>query len=429
MRLGALLCLYIVTCCVSLVYVAEFFAGLQVVMFDKASLYAATLNVAAFTAVSTVFAFSRFSFGYFVGFYLYTLILGYLWLTAFSRFHYDHKVTAASAFISAVAFLLPALLIRQTIRQRFVLSARAHDKLLSLIMILAATVVAAGAFYNFKLVNVADIYSFRDELEFPAWLRYGIGATSNALLPFAFACFVARGNRWRAASALLLMLLFYPVTLSKLVLLAPFWLLFIALLSGYFEARTTIVLSLFLPISVGVLLGSLYKSGVLSYQPMIQYFSVINFRMIAFPSLALDVYNDFFSTHDHTYFCQILFLKSFMSCPYNEYLSVVMARTYQLGNLNASLFATEGTASVGPILAPLAALVCGLVISLANGLSSGLPSRFILLSGGILPLVLLNVPLTTFLLTGGAAFLFLLWYVTPRAIFEQQAGKQLASQH
>jgi hypothetical protein len=97
-----------------------------------------------------------------------------------------------------------------------------------------------------------------------------------------------------------------------------------------------------------------------------------------------------------------------------------MEKAYQLGNLNASLFATEGIASVGLVLAPLAAFACGLVISLANRLSSGLPSKFILLSGGILPQVFLNVPLTTTLLTGGTAILVLLWYLTPRAMFEQE---------
>jgi hypothetical protein len=64
-------------------------------------------------------------------------------------------------------------------------------------------------------------------------------------------------------------------------------------------------------------------------------------------------------------------------------------------------------------------LACGLVISLGNRLSSGLPSRFILLSGGVLPQTFLNVPFTTTLLTYGAAILFLLWYVMPRAMFEQ----------
>jgi hypothetical protein len=60
-----------------------------------------------------------------------------------------------------------------------------------------------------------------------------------------------------------------------------------------------------------------------------------------------------------------------------------------------------------------------LVIAVGNRLSSGLPPQFILLSGGILPQILLNVPLTTTLLTNGAGILFLLWYVTPRSIFER----------
>jgi hypothetical protein len=419
LTLGLLLCFHIVICCLSLIYVAELYGYLQILKFDNTHLYAAALTVAPFALVSVLFTFSRFSFGYFLGFYFYTMILGYLWLAAFSQFHYDHILASASAFASALAFLVPALFVTSPIRQRLVLSARTFDHLLSLILVLAAAIIATGAYYNFRLVGVGEIYSFRGEIEFPGFMRYAMGATSDAMLPFAFAAFVARGDRWRAAAALLLLLLLYPITLSKLVLFAPFWLLFLALLGRFFEARTTVVLSLLLLVSAGVVLALLYSADILSFPSMIGYFSAINFRMIAFPSIALDVYNHFFSTHDHTHFCQILFLKPFVTCPYSDYLSVMMARTYQLGNLNASLFATEGIASVGPILAPLAGFGCGLLISLINRLSSGLPSKFILLSGGILPQVFLNVPLTTTLLTGGAALLFLLWYVTPRTMFEQ----------
>ena len=55
------------------------------------------------------------------------------------------------------------------------------------------------------------------------------------------------------------------------------------------------------------------------------YFGAVNFRMIAFPSSALDFYNDFFSTHDLTLFCQISFLKPLVDCPYSDPLSIVMA--------------------------------------------------------------------------------------------------------
>jgi hypothetical protein len=427
-RLGltVLLCLNIVVCCVSLIYVAEFYSYLQIVMFDKTRLHAAVLMAGPFALVSALFLFGRFSFGYVLGFYFYTMFLGYLWIVEFSKFHYDHTLAAASAYASALAFLLPVLFVTAPVRQRFVLSPRALDILLSFILIWAAAVIAAGAFFNFRLVVPADIYSFRSELEFPGWLRYAIGATSNALLPFAFACFAARGNRWCAATVLLLLLLFYPITLSKLALLAPFWLLFLTALSRYFEIRIAVVLSLFLPILAGIVLMLLFGFGVLSHLQIQQFFGAINFRMIAFPSIALDVYNDFFSTHDLTHFCQIALLKPLVNCPYADPLAVVMAKAYPLGNLNGSLFATEGIASVGPALAPLAALACGLVIALANRLSSGLPSGFILLSSGVLTQVFLNVPLSTTLLTNGAALLFLLWYVTPRAMFDRTTERPIA---
>jgi tellurite resistance protein TehA-like permease len=96
-----------------------------------------------------------------------------------------------------------------------------------------------------------------------------------------------------------------------------------------------------------------------------------------------------------------------------------MRKAYDLGNFNASLFATEGIASVGLLLAPISVMGCGLVITLGNRLSAGLPSRFVLMSGALLPQILLNVPLTVALLTHGLAILFLLWYVMPRTIFEQ----------
>jgi hypothetical protein len=94
-----------------------------------------------------------------------------------------------------------------------------------------------------------------------------------------------------------------------------------------------------------------------------------------------------------------------------------MNNAYAYGAFNASLFATEGIASVGLTLAPLSALVCGLVIAVSNRLSSGLLPRFVLLSSGVLPLIFLNVPFSTTLLSHGAAVLFLLWYITPRTMF------------
>jgi len=418
--LAVLVLLYIAATCWSLVYVAEHYGYLKLVMFDKARAFETVLRIVPYAVVSFGFVFSRFSFGYFIGFYLNSMVLGYLWIVGFSFFRYDHRLAAISAFVSAVAFLVPALFITSPVRQRLALSERALEILLSATLILAALMIAVGALYNFRLVGIQDIYKFRDDTEFPVFLRYPIGIVSSALLPFAFACYVARGKIILAAIVVVLMLMIYPITLTKLALLAPFWLVFLMVLSRYFEARISVVLSLLLPIAAGILAELLFEAGVLSYQWFIGYFGVVNFRMLAFPSVALDVYNDFFSRHSVTYYCQISFLRPFVSCPYADPLSVVMSNTYHLGFLNASLFASEGIASVGPMLAPLTVLACGLVISVANRVSSDLPPRFILLSSGLLPQEFLNIPLTTNLLSNGAALLFLLWYVTPRSMFARK---------
>jgi hypothetical protein len=386
------------------------------VMFDQSLIFAAALSITPVALLSILFAFSRFSFGYVLGFYFYTMILGYLWILSFSRFNYDHGLAAASAVASAIAFLAPALFITSPVRQRYTLSPQAFLRLPSLILMLAMLVITVGAVYNFKLVSVSDIYDFRNELQFPAWLGYAMGTTSSALLPFAFACFVSQGDRWRAALSLVLLVMFYPITLTKLMLFAPAWLLLLALLSKLFEPRTSVVLSLFMPVSAGVILAALSKLDALPFDLIRLYFGSVNFRMMAVPSSALDYYNDFFSKNDITLFCQISFLKPMTECPYSDPLSIVMEKAYRLGNFNASLFATEGIASVGQILAPISAFVCGLVIALGNRLSAGLPPRFILLSGGVLPQVFMNVPLSTTLLTNGALILVLLWYITPRDI-------------
>ena len=177
------------------------------------------------------------------------MVLGYLWLVEFSVFPYEHLWPAVSATFSGLFFLLPALMTASPLPQTFTLSPRAFDRVLTAILFFGAAIVAIGALSNFRLVGIDEIYSFRESIHFPAPLAYAIGATSMVLLPFAFAGFVMRGARWSAAAALALMLLFYPVTLTKLTLFSPFWLLYLVLLSRVAEIRIAVVLSLAAPIA------------------------------------------------------------------------------------------------------------------------------------------------------------------------------------
>jgi hypothetical protein len=425
-RLGPAFLVYFhaVICCLSLLYVGQTF-GYAGIAYDGDHIYDAILNVIPFVLVSILFTFARFSFGYFIGFYLYTMILGFLWLVGFSKLGYDREVAAFSAAASAVAFLIPTLFIVSPIGRRDILSVRTFDNLLTVILIASAMLMAVSALDNFRFVDLLEASNLRSELvPFPLLFNYLIPVTQNALLPVIFACFVVRRHFWQAAAVIVLLLFFYPITLTKSALFAPFWILAITLLSKKFEARTAVVVSLFVPVLVGVVLMSLVKADILSFLQIRSYFGLVNFRMVAIPSAALDFYAAYFATHDLTYFCQISFLKPYVNCPYRDPLSIVMYQEYKLGNFNASLFATEGIASVGPVFAPIVVLLCGLILSLGNRVSADLPPRFVLMSSAMIPEILLNVPLTTSLLSNGIVVLFLMWHIVPRAIFEkeQQSG-------
>jgi hypothetical protein len=418
--LTLLILFYIVICCLSSIYVTQLFFSSFRVAYDPARLFTAGIAVAAFAPVLLLFTFARFSFGYFVGFYFFSMFTGYVWLSFFSDYIYDRRTALLSALASAIAFLVPALFISSPITQISTMSLRTFDRLLTLIFLLCLVTVAVGASYNFRIVNPGDVSNLRAD-SFPTILNYVIGITSSALLPFLFACFLARKDLWRAGAVLVLLLFYYPVAMSKIAFFTPAWLVLMALFSRISGVKIAVVLSVLIPTLVGVVLIFLFNGHAVLSEIAISYFKIVNLRMIAIPSIAMDVYNDFFSKHELTYFCQIRVLKSVIDCPYQNPLSIVMFHHYPFGgNFNASLFATEGVASVGLLLAPVSALVCGLVVALGNRLSAGLPPSFVLVSGAILAQILLNVPLTTVLVTHGAGLLFLLWYITPRSVFQEE---------
>jgi len=86
---------------------------------------------------------------------------------------------------------------------------------------------------------------------------------------------VIRRNYWRATAIVVLLLLFYPITLSKLTFFAPAWLVVIAILSGVFTIRLTVVISVFVPMLAGVVFVFLFG------KPALPLFELINFRMVA----------------------------------------------------------------------------------------------------------------------------------------------------
>src|SRR2546423_4660036 len=93
-RIALLIGFHTFICCVSLIFLADgnfqvsFVPSTFHVFYNPAGLHNAIAAVATFGLISVAFCFARFSFGYAIGYYFYTVISGYLWLICFTDLNY-----------------------------------------------------------------------------------------------------------------------------------------------------------------------------------------------------------------------------------------------------------------------------------------------------------------------------------------------------
>jgi len=360
------------------------------------------------TAVTLVFvpAFvaARFCFGYVVAFFLLSAVFGFIWLSFFTAFDYAHAVARWAMIAALAAAMLPLMFVDVQL-WRPKLPEAAINRIVVFLVAASFAVLAADVSYG---VSLGDPYGpARSAITRPALLNYLIGIIIGAVLPYLFAHYATRGRWMAAVGALAFALCFYPVVNNKTVVLLPIWLPFLFWLFGQVSPRLATVLALVIPMIVG-LAAFLFLAADKNHLV----FSVVNLRFVAIPSLALDHYAGFFAHRELTHFCQISILRRLTGCPYGE-LGPELAAVYRDGNFNASFLATEGIASVGLVLAPVSAFVCGLILSIGSAVSRHLSPRFLAVSSGIAVQAIMNVPMTTGLLSNGIALLFLLWWLTP----------------
>ena len=360
-----------------------------------------------------LFLRARFSFGYLVGFSFYGMITGFIWVTYFSGLEYDHARARLSAIASLLTFLLPVLFVTAPLKQGIAISSQAMNRLLIFMLGFAAVVLVWNVRYGIALVGIREAETLRAAFIRPAVLNYITGSVIGALLPFAFAHFALQRRYVLAAASIVLIASFYPVLLNKTVLVGALWLPFLFFMFQMFEPRRAAILSLLLPTAFCLVFHAVApSSGPVRF--LADYaFGLANVRMLAVPSIAMNYYSDFFASHSQTWFCQINLMRSLVDCPYAGQLGPSFEDSYHVGNLNASLFATEGIASVGPLWAPVSTLVAGLVLSVGNRVSARLPPPLIATSAGLVMQALLNVPLSVAVLSNGLLVLLMLWYITP----------------
>jgi peptidoglycan/LPS O-acetylase OafA/YrhL len=383
----------------------------------------ALTGIVSVAGLIPLFLSARFSFGYVVGMSFYGVIAGFVWITYFSVLRYDHAQARFSAVVSLVMFLVPLLFQTAPLRRAIILSPRTMERFLVLALCFGVGVLALNAHYGFALVGLRQADLLRGTLHRPAVLNYITGSMIFAVFPFTFAYFALRRRYRMAIASIVLIVSYYPVLLNKTVLFSAAWLPFLLVMFRLFEPRRAVALSLLIPMSLSLIFFAVARGDGPVGRLADLMFGYINIRMFAIPPIAMDYYSNFFAHNDFTKFCQINIVRAIAGCAYVGQLGVLFSDRYGLGNFNASLFATEGIASVGPAWAPLSAFFCGMFISVGNNVSSRLPPPLIAVSGGLVVQALINVPLSVSVLSNGLFVLFLLWYVTP---IEIKPPKQLA---
>src|SRR5689334_20441069 len=220
----------------------------------------AVASMLALALFVPLFMWARFSFGYIIGFDFYSMIAGFVWLNHFIIVtSYDRAQARWSVAASLLLVLVPLLFQVTPLRPRFSLSPRTMNRLLPGLLAFALIVLAWNALYGFAFVSTAEADRLRGTLTRPTVLSYIDSWLVGALLPFAFAWFATQRRYVPAALSIVLIAAFYPVLLNKTVAFAGVWLPLLFILFSLFEARRAAVLSLLLPLVIGlVVVGITY---------------------------------------------------------------------------------------------------------------------------------------------------------------------------
>lgn len=285
---------------------------------------------------------------------------------------------------------------------------------LATIVTLAGTAVLFITFRDhLRIVSFADVYDLRDETadlgKGPAvaylsmWLPY-------AFIPFLLARWLL--DRTRTTSLVIALagcLLMYASTGSKAALLLPVIVIGLnRVLTSRWDSLSAILGTLTV---VVVLIVALFPDeGVLMWVK-----SILLMRIFATTGWTFATYHDYFSANGYTYYTHIGPINALTGAyPHGEHsmgqlIGIEYNGTEEV-NYNAGFWASDGVGALGIVGLPLVTLAACAVLYTINRLASGYSSRFVTLWLCGFWLALLNVPLTTALLSGGGLLVLLgLW--------------------
>ena len=269
-----------------------------------------------------------------------------------------------------------------------------------------------------KFVSFADVYDLRSnfaEVKSSVLTNYLIMWLTYCFGPFYIARALIEGRRSDWIAGLVILMLVYSATGSKLALLTP---VFMCALKYLENGRSEFLLRFLTAVVafVGLIVLVIPDDGIMRWVN-----SIFLLRVFGSNGWTAAVYYEYFSSHGYTFYNHIGPINAlFAAYPYGERsLGQEIANFYfdsNAANFNAGFWASDGFAALGMAGIPIVTFFLSLFMMKLNDLARHFPQRLINLWLLGFWMALMNVPLTTALLScGGLLVIWLLWLVAPRA--------------
>jgi hypothetical protein len=292
--------------------------------------------------------------------------------------------------------------------------------------ITAIYLMLLGAFYyTYKdILSFADVDTIYDQralfaqTEVSIFFLYLLGWLSTVLNPyFIFYGLFDRSKLWMLPLGLIGQILIYMAFAGKSFILA----LFVYFLFYWFLQKkgrlllhriSYVYLSFVMVSVITVYISNGAIEGNFSNVP-----ALIYMRGLALPAALTGVYAQYFSFNPYTYFSQMNVVNLFVEYPYPESLGLVVGRFLNNGsigmNANASMWATDGLSSLGPIGIIVIGGIVGIALSFANRLVTPERLQFASLVSTTFILNLGDSGFFTNLVTGGGLVVMLIAFGSP----------------
>lgn len=272
---------------------------------------------------------------------------------------------------------------------------------------------------HLQLVGFEDVYKLRNEnseLLQTGIVGYALANLAWAINPFLIAQGLIEKKKAVLAVGVVGQIVLYATLGHKGVLLST-----VVVFGAYYAFLRRPVISAATISRVLVVLCAIpiipYLAGFANDQSTIgaaltQLMALLYMRTLGMVAAATGVYIDFFQTHPYTYYSHVNIVSAFVHYPYQESLGEAIGFDLTGDELdaNASFYATDGYAALGPYGVVLIGPIMGLFLSFANALCE---RSFRLACVAFVPFVMIvaNTSLFTSLLTGGGLMLLLLTYL------------------